>query len=138
MRGSAGKRGLFGFERLLNARRRVDAVDVVRIKLQIAGERAELGGVRQAGEGIFGGDGRDRPAPNPPSGGCRRCERSEVWADPTRLPTKTRSPARRDPASFNVSSARMRTCAENSSPSASVHSASVAPRSQRQAHGLAG
>src|SRR5271155_1645123 len=56
-------------------------------------------------------------------------ERSEVWAYPTRLPTKTRSPARRDPASFNVSSARIRTCAENSWPSARVHSASVAPRS---------
>src|ERR1700677_3044616 len=54
-------------------------------------------------------------------------ERSEVCDDPTRLPTKTRSPARREPASFSVSSARIRTCAENSSPSASVHSASVAP-----------
>ncbi len=54
-----GKRGFFGFERLLNSRGRVDAEYIVRIELQIGGERAELGGIRQAGEGVFHGNRRN-------------------------------------------------------------------------------
>ena len=55
-----------------------------------------------------------------------------------RLPMSTRNPAPREPASLSVSSSPMRTLAENSSPSAMVHSASVAPGGERLSDDVAG
>ena len=60
---------------------------------------------------------------------CPSGDRSEVRDEPVWRPTSTRIPAPREPACFRFSNSRMRTPAENSSPSASVHSASVAPSS---------
>ena len=53
--------------------------------------------------------------------------RSEVYEEPVCLPTSTRKPAPREPASVSVSTSRMRTFTEKSLLSAMVHSASVAP-----------
>ena len=55
------------------------------------------------------------------------CDRSDVYDAPVFLPIRIRKPAPRDPASLSCSTSPSRTCAENSSPSEMVHSASVAP-----------
>ena len=123
----AVERGFFGALGLVDFERRFELRDVVVVELQVAGERAEFGGIGQAGVRIFGGDfgqfdGRLHHVRDAFGARDRRCRTS-----PVRLPIRTRIPAPREPASFRFSTSRMRTLAENSSPSEMVHSASVAP-----------
>ena len=128
MRGSAASAASSARLRHVDLQRRVQAVDVVGIELQVARESCRV-----------------RPRPASPACGSsvvisassmRRLhhvldafgrEIGGVGRAGLAARSECAVPAPREPASFRFSTSRMRTLAENSSPSEMVHSASVAP-----------